>query len=65
MAELGQESLEPAIAGIGVILANASNSLFKLVFGLVLAGRSYVLSLAAGLGIPLLAGAAVVPFLLG
>jgi len=64
MAELGRGSLEPAVAGIGVILANTSNSLFKLVFGLVLAGRTYVLPLAAGLGIPLLAGAALVPFVL-
>lgn len=64
MAELGRGSLEPATAGIGVLLASASNSLFKLVFGLVLAGRSYALPLAAGLGVPLVAGAAVVPFLL-
>jgi uncharacterized membrane protein (DUF4010 family) len=63
MTELGRGSLEPAIAGIGVILANSSNSIFKIVFGLGIAGRSYAVPLALGLAIPLLAGAAVVPFL--
>jgi uncharacterized membrane protein (DUF4010 family) len=64
MAELGRGGLSPAIAGIGVVLANASNSLFKLIFGLGIAGRAYAIPLALGLGIPLLLGAAVVPFLL-
>jgi uncharacterized membrane protein (DUF4010 family) len=64
MSELGRAALEPPIAGMGIAIANASNSLFKLVFGLGIAGRSYVVPLAAGLGFPVLAGAAVVPFLL-
>jgi len=64
MAELGRGSLAPALAGFGVVVASASNSLFKLIFGLGIAGRAYAIPLALGLGIPLLLGAAVVPFLL-
>jgi uncharacterized membrane protein (DUF4010 family) len=64
MAELGRGGLAPAVAAIGVLLANASNSLFKLVFGFSIAGRAYAMPLALGLGIPLAAGAAAVPFLL-
>jgi uncharacterized membrane protein (DUF4010 family) len=63
MSELGRGALAPPVAALGVLLANASNSLFKLVFGLALGGRSYVLPLLAGLGIPLIVGAGIVPFL--
>lgn len=64
LSVLGRGPVEPAVAGLGVALANASNSLFKLLFGFALAGRAYALPLLAGLGLPVLAGAALVPFLL-
>lgn len=64
MAQLGRETLDPAIAGIAIVVANASNSLFKVVFGSAIAGRSYALPLAFGMGLPLLAAVIPIPFLL-
>jgi uncharacterized membrane protein (DUF4010 family) len=64
LAELGRGSLAPLLAGLGVVIASVSNSLFKLVFGYAIAGRSYAWPLTLGLGVPLLLGAAVVPFVL-
>jgi len=65
MSQLGQGALDPAIAGIAVVVANASNSLFKVVFGHAIAGRSYALPLAFGMAVPLIAAAGPIPFLLG
>lgn len=64
MARLGQGGLDPAIAGIAVVVANASNSLFKVVFGSAIAGRGYALPLSLGMGLPLIAAAIPIPFLL-
>lgn len=64
MAELGRGALEPPLAAVGILLAVASNTAFKLATGLALGGRRFAWLLAAGLGIPVLAGAALVPFLL-
>jgi uncharacterized membrane protein (DUF4010 family) len=65
MSQLGKGALDPAIAGIAVVVANASNSLFKVIFGQAIAGRRYALPLAVGMAIPLIAAAVPVPFLLG
>jgi uncharacterized membrane protein (DUF4010 family) len=64
MSQLGSGALEPAIAGLAVVVANASNSLFKVIFGAGIAGRAYVLPLAFGMAIPLAIAAAPIPFLL-
>ncbi|MEX0590632.1 MAG: DUF4010 domain-containing protein, partial [Xanthobacteraceae bacterium] len=63
MAELGRGALEPALAALGVLLAVVSNTAFKLGSGFALGGRAFALRLAAGLGIPMLAGAAIALFL--
>jgi uncharacterized membrane protein (DUF4010 family) len=62
MAELGRGTLAPSLAALGVLLAAASNSAFKLVSGLALGGPSFGWRLALGLGVPVVAGAAAVPF---
>jgi uncharacterized membrane protein (DUF4010 family) len=64
MSELGRGALTPQVAALGALIANASNSIFKIVFGLALGGRGYAMPLATGLVIPLLAGAVVATFLL-
>jgi uncharacterized membrane protein (DUF4010 family) len=64
MSQLGYDRLTPLVAGLGVVVANASNSLFKVIFGFALGGRDYGLPLTLGMGIPVLAGALAVPFLL-
>lgn len=64
MTQLGQGALDPSIAGLAVVVANASNSLFKVVFGQGIAGRSYALPLAVGMAVPLIAAAVPIPFLL-
>jgi uncharacterized membrane protein (DUF4010 family) len=64
MSQLGRDQLTPLVAGLGVLVANASNSLFKVVFGLSIGGKDYALPLAVGMGIPVLVAAAAVPFLL-
>lgn len=63
MAELGRGALTPLVAALGVLIANGSNSIFKVVFGLAIGTRTYALWLILTLGIPLLAAAAVVPLL--
>jgi uncharacterized membrane protein (DUF4010 family) len=66
MAELGRGgALTASLAAIGVLIAVASNNVFKLVSGFALGGTAFGLRLAVGLGIPILAGAAVLPFLEG
>lgn len=64
MAQLGGGSLGPAVAGLAVVVANASNSLFKVIFGFTIAGRSYALPLAFGMAVALAAAAVPLPFLL-
>ena len=66
MAELGRGgSLTPTLAAIGVLLAVASNNVFKIVSGAALGGAAFGIRIAVGLGIPLLAGAAILPFIEG
>jgi uncharacterized membrane protein (DUF4010 family) len=66
MAELTRAAaLTPSLAAIGVLLAVAANNAFKIVSGAALGGRAFGVRLAAGLGLPVLAGAAVLPFLEG
>jgi len=64
MAQLGRGVLDPAIAGLAVVVASASNSLFKVVFGAAIGGRGYALPLAFGMAVPLAAAAVSIPFLL-
>jgi uncharacterized membrane protein (DUF4010 family) len=64
MARLGGGVLDPSIAGLAVVVANASNSLFKVVFGASIGGRAYVVPLIYGMAIPLVAAALPIPFLL-
>jgi uncharacterized membrane protein (DUF4010 family) len=63
MSELGRGALDPSTAAIGVLIASASNSLFKVVFGFALGGRAYALLLALGMAIPVFAGACFIPLL--
>jgi hypothetical protein len=63
MSELGRGALTPVVAALGVLIANASNSIFKVVFGATLGTRAYAAWLILVLGVPLVAAAAVVPFL--
>jgi uncharacterized membrane protein (DUF4010 family) len=66
MAELGRGgALTASLAAIVVLIAVASNNVFKLLSGFVLGGTAFGTRLAAGLGIPIFAGAAVLPFLEG
>jgi uncharacterized membrane protein (DUF4010 family) len=66
MAELGRGgALTPSLAAIGVLIAVASNNVFKVVSGFALGGTAFGVRLAVGLGVPILAGAAILPFLEG
>ena len=62
MAELGRGALQPWVAAMGVLIAVASNTAFKLASGFALGGGEFAVRLAAGLGAPVLAGAAILPF---
>jgi uncharacterized membrane protein (DUF4010 family) len=64
MTELGRGgALTPSLAAIGVLIAVASNTAFKIVSGFALGGAAFGARVAAGLGLPVLAGACVLPFL--
>jgi uncharacterized membrane protein (DUF4010 family) len=63
MTQLAGGGLDPSIAGLAVVVANASNSLFKVVFGAGIAGRIYALPLAIGMAVPLILAALSIPFL--
>lgn len=62
MAELGRGALQPWVAAMGVLIAVASNTAFKLASGFALGGGAFAVRLAAGLGAPVVAGAAILPF---
>ncbi|MCC6947053.1 MAG: MgtC/SapB family protein [Bradyrhizobiaceae bacterium] len=64
MAELGRGALASPVAAVGVLLAVAANTAFKIGSGWALGGSAFGLPLALGLAVPVLAGAALVPFLL-
>lgn len=64
MTQLAGGGLDPSIAGFAVVVANASNSLFKVVFGAGIAGRIYAMPLAIGMAVPLAFAAIPIPFLL-
>jgi len=59
MAELAPGTISVVAAAIGLLLAAASNNLFKLVAGASLGGRAFATALALGVGIPVGVGAAV------
>ncbi|HEY7457939.1 MAG TPA: DUF4010 domain-containing protein [Xanthobacteraceae bacterium] len=59
MAELGRGALQPRVASIGVLIAVASNTAFKLATGLALGGGVFAIRLGVGLGVPVLAAAAL------
>jgi uncharacterized membrane protein (DUF4010 family) len=56
MAELGRSTVLPHLAALGVLLAVASNTIFKAAFGWALGGSAFGAPLAVGLAAPLLAG---------
>jgi uncharacterized membrane protein (DUF4010 family) len=63
LSELGRGALTPVVAALGILIANMSNSIFKVVFGFSLGTRAYALWLIVVLGVPIVAAAVVVPFL--
>lgn len=64
MAELGRGALSPMLAAIGVLLAVAANTAFKIGSGWAIGGSAFGFPLAICLAAPVVAGAALVPFLL-
>jgi uncharacterized membrane protein (DUF4010 family) len=57
MAELARSTISAVEAAIGLLLAVASNNLFKFVTGATLGGRDFAGPLALGIGAPIGAGA--------
>jgi uncharacterized membrane protein (DUF4010 family) len=59
MAELGRGTIGAVEAAVGLLLAVASNNLFKFVAGASLGGRGFAGPLALGIGVPVGIGAMV------
>jgi uncharacterized membrane protein (DUF4010 family) len=59
MARLARDTITPAVAALGVVLAIGANNALKLVIGLMRAGRSCAVPLILGLGLPVVAGLTV------
>jgi uncharacterized membrane protein (DUF4010 family) len=65
MARLARETISPAVAALGVVLAIGANNALKLVIGLIRAGRPCAVPLILGLVLPVVAGLAVALAMLG
>ncbi|HEX5778703.1 MAG TPA: MgtC/SapB family protein [Xanthobacteraceae bacterium] len=65
MARLARDTITPAAAALGVMLAIGANNALKLVIGLTRAGRPCALALTLGLVLPVAAGLAVAAAMIG
>jgi uncharacterized membrane protein (DUF4010 family) len=65
MARLARDTITPAVAAVGVMLAIGANNALKLVIGLARAGRPCAVALSLGLVLPVAAGLAVAAVMIG